>query len=245
LDPERFLRVDGAVGQLVAGFHPLPFHDADARAVGDRVDLRLRLAFHFDFPAVLLVADVLDDPVDLGNDRLAFRIPGFKQLLDPRQTLRDVLAGHAAGVERAHGELRAGFADGLGGDDADRFPDFHHLAGGQVAAVAHPADAVPRSAAEHRADGYLLDARLHDGVGLLGVDQLVAADDALARLRMADRLEGETAFDPVVQILDDLVAVLDSRDHEPLVGAAVFLADDDVLRHVDQTAGEVTRVGGP
>ncbi len=28
-------------------------------------------------------------------------------------------------------------------------------------------------------------------------------------------------------------------------GEAVDLADDDVLRHVDQTAGQVTRVGGP
>ena len=30
----------------------------------------------------------------------------------------------------------------------------------------------------------------------------------------------------------------------PSHGAAVLLGDDDVLRHVDQTAGEVARVGG-
>ena len=42
-----------------------------------------------------------------------------------------------------------------------------------------------------------------------GVDQFVAADDDFARLRMADRLERVAAFDPVVQILDDFLAVVD------------------------------------
>ena len=35
----------------------------------------------------------------------------------------------AAGVERTHGELRAGFADGLGGDDADRQAFLDELVG--------------------------------------------------------------------------------------------------------------------
>ncbi len=47
----------------------------------------------------------------------------------------------ATDVERAHRELRAGFADGLRGDDADRFAELHELAGRQVAAVALRADA--------------------------------------------------------------------------------------------------------
>ena len=42
----------------------------------------------------------------------------------------------AADVERTHGELRAGFADGLRRDDAHRFAALDQPAGGQVAAVA-------------------------------------------------------------------------------------------------------------
>ena len=45
-------------------------------------------------------------------------------------------ARRAADVERTHGELRAGLADGLRGDDADSFAEFHHAAGCEVAAVA-------------------------------------------------------------------------------------------------------------
>ena len=41
------------------------------------------------------------------------------------------LADDATGVEGTHGELRAGLADGLGGDDADSLTELDHLAGGQ------------------------------------------------------------------------------------------------------------------
>jgi hypothetical protein len=45
-------------------------------------------------------------------------------------------------VERAHRQLRAGFADRLRGDDADRFADIDRRTAREVAAVAFAADAV-------------------------------------------------------------------------------------------------------
>ena len=74
-----------------------------------------------------------------------------------RQTGGDVQAGDAAGMERPHRQLRAGLADRLGGDDADRLADADHLAGRQVAAVARPADAVAGLAGQRRADEDLVD----------------------------------------------------------------------------------------
>src|SRR5205085_5350650 len=94
--------------------------------------------------AASLLADHLELAVDLGDDRLALREAGLEELLDPGQALGDVLAGHAARVERAHGQLGPGLADRLGGDHADRLPDLDHLPGRQVASVAHPADALTR-----------------------------------------------------------------------------------------------------
>ena len=71
-----------------------------------------------------------------------FRFPRFKQFLDAGQALRDVVrAGNAARVERAHGQLRARFADSLGRDGADCFPDVDLSVCCQVAAVALAADA--------------------------------------------------------------------------------------------------------
>ena len=77
------------------------------------------------------------------------------------------VAGGAADVEGAHGELGAGLADGLGGDDAHRQAHLHELAGGEVAAVAQGAHAALGLAGEHGADAHPLDARGLDGVGRL------------------------------------------------------------------------------
>ena len=68
----------------------------------------------------------------------------------------------AADVERAHRQLRAGLADRLRGDDADRLAELDQLAGGEVAAVALRADAAARRAGQHRADLHLLDAGVLD-----------------------------------------------------------------------------------
>ena len=97
-------------------------------------------------PAV--AADDLDDAVDVADLGLALGDAGLEQLLDARQAGGDVQAGDAAGVERPHRQLRAGLADRLGGDDADRLAGADHLAGGEVAAVARPADAVASLAGE-------------------------------------------------------------------------------------------------
>ena len=65
-----------------------------------------------------LLSDDGDDAVDLGDDRLALGLASLEELFDPGQTCRDVIdARHASRVEGAHGQLGAGLADGLGGDD--------------------------------------------------------------------------------------------------------------------------------
>ena len=54
----------------------------------------------------------------------------------------------------------------------------------------------------------------------------------------------DAADDAVAQRLDDLAALDDRPRLDAVERAAVVLVDDDVLRHVDQTAGQVARVGG-
>ena len=88
-------------------------------------------------------------------------------------------------VERAHRQLRAGLADGLRGDDADRFAELHELPGRQIAAVAMRANAALAFAGQHRANLHALDADLLDRRGDWFVDQLVRLDDLL--LRRPDR----------------------------------------------------------
>ncbi len=84
-----------------------------------------------------LVSPMRDDAGDLGQHGLTLRLARLEQFLDAGKTLRDVLAGRdAAGVEGTHGQLRAGLADGLRGDDTDGLADINVAAVGQVRAVA-------------------------------------------------------------------------------------------------------------
>src|SRR4029077_16658034 len=106
--------------------------------------------------------------------------------------------------ERSHRQLRAGFADRLGGDDADRLAEFDELAGGKIPAVALRADAAAALARQHRPDLHLLDAGFLNRRRALFVHHLVDVDDRLARERVEDFLERRTADDAVAQRLDDL-----------------------------------------
>ena len=146
-------------------------------------------------------------------------------------------------MEGTHGELGAGLADGLGRDDADGFAHLHHLAGAEVAAVAEDADAALGLAGEDRADLDLLDAGGLDGGGEVFVDFLIDFDDGLA-LEVLELLERDAADDAVAERLDGLAGFDDGRDVDAFDGAAIVVRDDDILRHVDEAAGEVTGVGG-
>ena len=154
--------------------------------------------------------------------------------------MRDVLACDAAGVERTHGQLRAGLADGLGGDDADGGADVDRTARGKVPTVALLAHAMLGMAGHDRADGDFLDARgLHGDKLIDGGDVVVALHDHGA-VGALDVLEQAAADEVLVQLA--LLVVQRVRDSH--VGAAINLVHDDVLRDVDQTTGQVTRVGG-
>src|ERR1035441_8764636 len=153
--------------------------------------------------------------------------------------------GGAADVERTHGELRARLADGLRGDDAGGFAQFHPGARGQVAAIAIDAHAALAFAGQHRTDLDLLDVRVVDEPGLDFVDLLVRLSEQFLRLlRIRDVVARKPAHEAVAQ-LDHLVfAFVDGLDPNAVGRAAIVLANNHVLRHIHQFAGHVTRVGG-
>src|SRR5215207_6594568 len=93
----------------------------------------------------------VDLTADLGQACGALRVARFEDFDDAREAVSDVRAGHAAGVERAHRELRARLADRLRRDDADGVSDLAHLAGGEERSVAGPTNAELAPALEHRA----------------------------------------------------------------------------------------------
>ena len=152
-------------------------------------------------------------------------------------------AGSTADVEGTHGELGARLADGLRGDNAAGLAELDHAAGAEVAAVAERAHAAARLAGEHRADLDLFHARALNGGGDILVDLLVDVDHDVAVV-VLDALERNAANDAVAHGLDNLAGLNDGADVDAFAGAAIHFGDDDVLRHVDQAAGQVAGVSG-
>ena len=146
-----------------------------------------------------------------------------------------------ADVEGTHRELRSRLADRLRGDDAGSFAEFDQPSGSQVAAVAHDADAALRFASEHRTDFHPLDSRSLNRSREFFGDFVVDVDDHVAVV-VFDLLERNAAHNAVAQRLDNFAGFDDTLDVNAVHGAAIVFADDDVLRHVDQTPREVAGI---
>ena len=150
--------------------------------------------------------------------------------------------GGAADVEGPHRQLRARLTDRLRGDDADRLADVDRRAAGEIAPVAGGADAADALADQRRADLHRLRADRLDPHDRGLVEQRALGDEHLVGLAVDDVLRRGAAEDALAEAGDG-GAALDDRLHlQRTLGAAIDLDDDAILRHVDQTAGEVARV---
>ena len=76
------------------------------------------------------------------------------------------------------------------------------------------------------------------------VDFLVGLDDDFAGKRIDDIFQRYAAEHTVAERLDDLAALHERRDLDAIHSAAIFFADDGVLRDVDETARQVAGIGG-
>ncbi len=146
-------------------------------------------------------------------------------------------------MERTHGQLRARLTDGLGGDDADRLAGVDRLADGQVDTIALGADTAARLAGHDAADLDFLNAVLLEHLGIIGHEHMVGVEEHLTGLGRHDGLGRVAAVDALAEALDLLSLVEHGAGHDAVGRAAVGLADDDILRNVDQTARQVTGVG--
>ncbi len=133
-----------AFGDAPAPLDIFPFLDRQAAAEGNEVGAAVPgfIVCHHHMAVLLnlfkgyLAVNLVDNGHVLG-------LAALKQFVDTGKTLGDVLgAGHAAGVEGAHGKLGARLANGLGRDNAHSLAHLHRLAVCQRRAIALLAHAV-------------------------------------------------------------------------------------------------------
>src|SRR5690606_31691825 len=230
------------VGQTLAGLDDVAVVDRNGRAVGNLVTLALA-------PAVVENDDLARTrnghflALGVGDVTHGQRKAHGTGRLGLDRTGHGRAGSRAADVEGTHGELRTGLADGLGRDNADGFALADHGATAQIAAIAVRAQAVAGFAGKRRADLDFIHSQAVDVVDQILVQQRAGGNRGFLVFGIDDVAGRDAAQDAVAQRLDDFTA-LDQRLHGVAVrGAAIDLGDDEVLRHVDQTAGQVTRVG--
>src|SRR5215211_2822563 len=169
---------------------------------------------------------------------------GLKELDDPGEACRDVLARDAAGVEGAHRELGARLADRLGRDDADGLTNIDGPVSRSRPAVTGLAYAVRALALGGRPHGNERLARqfLAPGGKEARCDVLACGGDDLSRLGGQQIPGQEAGGDRIVGVTPAAFQV--ERKIDVAVRAAVLVVHHDILGDVDEAAGQVAGVGG-
>ena len=134
--------------------------------------------------------------------------PEFPRELD--RILR-ITAGHAARMERTHGQLCSRLTDGLCRNDSDRFTYLYGLACCHVGAVTLGAHTDMGLTAEdgtnlHRLASCLIQ-HLHNSCGALRCTHMVSLNHNLSRIRVSDGLSDIASCDSLFQVLDDFISI--------------------------------------
>ena len=146
-------------------------------------------------------------------------------------------------VERTHRKLRARFTDGLSGDDAHGLTGVHKRAASEITAVALRAQTVAGVAGERRTDLHGIHAFGIELIADVFVNEHTGFNEHFLVV-VVDGFSRHTAQHAVAQRLNDFAAFNERTHHNAVSGAAVVFNHNQVLRHVYETAGEVTGVSG-
>src|SRR5690606_24166457 len=144
--------------------------------------------------------------------------------------------------EGTHGHLGARLADRLRGNNADRLADVDQMSARQVATVAHRADAITGFTGDWRTHFELVNTHLFERGHPLLVEHDARRDYHFAAAGLDHIFRHHPTENAIAEGLDDIAAGDDRSHAQPLVSAAVVLGDDEILRHVDQATGQITRV---
>ena len=229
------VREDGASLDGLVGFH--------------RQNCTVR---HFVTFALATMFVVNDDLARAGNHHQLTLAVGY---ITHRGVEADVAVGlglHAGGnrrtrggttnVEGAHGQLRTRFANGLRGNDADGLTPVDQTTTAQIAAIAPGANTKTGLAGQRGTHLDLVDADSFQLVNQVFIQHGTSLGQHGTIFRVQDLFGGGTPQNTVTQGFNDLAAFNDGAHLVAAVRAAILFGDNQILRHIDQTPGQVTRI---
>ena len=237
------VRIKRTFGQRVAGIYLLLIANLYSRS--ERYHIRCgfaRLFVHNDYLTLICNLGNANLTRNLRDNGNTLRTSCLKQLLDTGKTLCNIVTCDTAGVEGTHCKLSTRLTDGLCGNNTNRFADVNGCSVRQVVTVALSANANLTAAFNNRTYLYFFDSRVYNRLCGCRVNHLVLRYDKLARFGVNYILCCGSALKTVYKRLDNLVSVTDIRNNNAVSCSAVFFADNDILRYINQAACKITRV---
>ncbi len=145
-------------------------------------------------------------------------------------------------MERPHGQLGSRLANRLRRDNSDRLAHFHPIVGGQVAPVTLNTKTLMRLTSQVGTDIDFFNTGIFDGFHHLFGDRVISFHQNFTGKRIDHIFQCGSAQQTLTERLDDFTRLHQRRHFQAAQGATIFFHNNDVLRHIHQTAGEVTRV---
>ena len=147
-------------------------------------------------------------------------------------------------VEGTHGQLRAGLTDGLRGNHAHGLAHIDQTAAAQIAAIALGTQAVAGFAGQRRAHFHFVHTGRFKQVDHVFGEHFARLGHHFAGFGVQHIFGRAAAQNPLAQAFQHLAALHNGAHVLAVVGAAIVFLDNQILRHIDQTTGQVARVGG-
>ena len=146
-------------------------------------------------------------------------------------------------MEGPHGQLCTRLTNRLSCYHTNRFAHVDLMAATEVSSIASRADAVTGVTSDWRSNKYLVDTHLLDALNPQLVNQCTLGQCYLIGTWLHHVRGYDTSEDTISKRFNDVTTVDDRRHQQAFFSTAVLFDNYYVLRHVNQSTGQVTRVG--
>ena len=254
-DFQNVVWVNRTFCQFITGFQHLSVCNLDSGSVRDQVCLGFSAFFigNYDFSFLLGIFDC-NFTRNLCDNGKSFRLSCLEQLLDTRKTLCDIATGNTTTMESTHGQLCTRLTDGLCGDDTYRLTNLNSFSCCHVGTITFCTDTNFTFTAQNRTDldlvvrfAFCIDTFAHDLSCTFRCDHVVCFYKHIT-IFIFDCLAGETSCDTFLQTFDFFFSVCEFPHIHTrnLISAfrTIHLTNNQLLRYIYQTSGQVTGIGG-
>ena len=145
-------------------------------------------------------------------------------------------------MERSQSQLRTRFTDRLRRDNADSLSQIDRTTGSQHTSIALGADSVTSFASQDRTHLHMFKTGCGNFRKIAFRDKFARLDDNFTRDRVNDIFNRSASQEAFFKRDNRIVAVLVSGNVDAILRMAIFFDNNEVLRHIDQTTGQVTSV---